>query len=247
MRQVRASGSLGSGRVTADSFPRGSWPGLLRDLALQFPWVPVGASAFGLAGRPLVTSPPGPRHFLSASGCWAPSTLEAAPMSRSRTALSVPLPASPPGPQKTPLLGVASPGVGIDSARLSRERVGRLAHRPAASPLRPPLLRQGLPRTFGSRVPRDRTAASLLPRAGRRVLGGRLLWEFPKRSRGESLPFHLSTPVGVFPRPPPPPHCVRPRELVPAPGRRGCCCSAPAGGSAPGMPLRGSGWSSRPG
>lgn len=82
MRQVRASGSLGSGRVTADSFPRGSWPGLLRDLALQFPWVPVGASAFGLAGRPLVTSPPGPRHFLSASGCWAPSTLEAAPMPR---------------------------------------------------------------------------------------------------------------------------------------------------------------------
>lgn len=151
MRQVRASGSLGSGRVTADSFPRGSWPGLLRDLALQFPWVPVGASAFGLAGRPLVTSPPGPRHFLSASGCWAPSTLEAAPMSRSRTALSVPLPASPPGPQKTPLLGVASPGVGIDSARLSRERVGRLAHRPAASPLCSPLLRQGLPRTFGHR------------------------------------------------------------------------------------------------
>lgn len=30
MRQVRASGSLGSGRVTADSFPRGSWPGLLQ-------------------------------------------------------------------------------------------------------------------------------------------------------------------------------------------------------------------------
>lgn len=133
MRQVRASGSLGSGRVTADSFPRGSWPGLLRDLALQFPWVPVGASAFGLAGRPLVTSPPGPRHFLSASGCWAPSTLEAAPMSRSRTALSVPLPASPPGPQKTPLLGVASPGVGIDSARSlgSESGASRTGRQPA--------------------------------------------------------------------------------------------------------------------
>lgn len=127
-------------------------------------------------------------------------------MSRSRTALSVPLPASPPGPQKTPLLGVASPGVGIDSARLSRERVGRLAHRPAASPLCSPLLRQGLPRTFGSRVPRDRTVASLLPRAGRRVLGGASPLGVPQKEQGgvSTLSFeHACRGVSTSPTPAP--------------------------------------------